>query len=407
MPARYALLLTLCCAPLFLPGQYGCLTKQHPAAMVALPYPTLIQSTQPRSPVTIRMVVHVVWRNAIENISDQQIYSQVEALNEDFGAGNSNASILAGTPFAGLLTDTNISFELADTDPAGNPTTGITRTLTSVPQIGISTIEGRRRVCYTDLGGQDAWCPAHYLNVWVGAFPPGLAGEASFPGQDVPAEDGIRIAPGRLGRLGTVSPPYHLGRTLAHEVGHYLNLRHTWGSGAEDPTCSSDDGIADTPAQAFSYLGECPVGNRFSCGSNNLYQNYMNFTNDACMALFTPGQAAAMHDAITLLRPGLLSASHCSLMVSSSHLRPRPPQFRVWPNPSSAQVTMSLPAQPGTIAAGHTIRISDAAGRTVWQQHSRQPTETIATAHWPPGVYWITVSNGRQASTERLLLVRP
>lgn len=95
-----------------------------------------------------------------------------------------------------------------------------------------------------------------------------------------------------FGTTGNLLPQYNLGRTTTHEVGHWLGLRHIWGD--DSGACTQSDGISDTPNQGDDYGGQCPTGTRSSCGSNDMYMNYMDYTDDACMNMLTNGQKAVM-----------------------------------------------------------------------------------------------------------------
>lgn len=267
--------------------------------------------------IEIRVVVHVIWREGVENISDAQIQSQIEALNRDFSGTNTDRQQVTQPVFRQLMADTEIVFRLADRNPQGQPSSGIIRRQTAVAAIATAYAgDGRRRVCYEELGGSDAWPSECYLNIWVAAFPAGLAGQASQPGQSLPAEDGVFIAPSRFGQTGTVTPPYHLGRTATHEIGHYFNLLHLWGEGIT-ASCAGDDGVGDTPCQSLSYLEMCPQGAGFTCGTPDMTQNFMSLSEDACLLFFTQGQKMRMRQAIAQWRPGFLPDSDC--LVSYIH----------------------------------------------------------------------------------------
>jgi hypothetical protein len=261
--------------------------------------------------IEIPVVVHIVWRQGQENISDAQIQSQIDALNRDFSGMNSDRQQVSQPIFRQLMANTEIVFRLADKDPEGQASNGIVRRQTSIAAIATAYAgDGRRSVCYEELGGSDAWPGECYLNIWVAAFPAGLAGQSSQPGQSSPAEDGIFIAPSRFGQTGTVSPPYHLGRTATHELGHYFNLLHLWGEGIV-ASCEGDDGVGDTPCQSLSYLGMCPQGAGFTCGTPDMTQNFMSLSEDTCLLFFTQGQKMRMRQAIAQWRPGFLPGSSC------------------------------------------------------------------------------------------------
>ncbi len=291
--------------------------------------------------ITIPVVVHIVWKTSEENLSDAQIQSQIEALNRDFRMKNTETRAVPAI-FKPVLADVEIEFCLAQTSPDGNFTNGITRTQTSISMIGIKFNEGRRTICYTELGGQDAWDTRYYLNIWVGKSAPIFIGEASFPGMSVPAEDGIRIDPAYFGTI-NINPPYDLGRTLTHEVGHYFNLNHPWGSKSENTDCMEDDQVADTPKQAFTYRGECPAHPQISCGTADMFMNFMNYTDDACMAMFTLGQKARMLAALNGPRATLLQSTNCDMPVSI-----REPQvpipFRLLENPARDHIYLQFNA---------------------------------------------------------------
>ena len=269
--------------------------------------------------VTIPVVVHVVYRNSTQNISEAQINSQMQVLNEDFRRLNRDAN---QTPqmFQGVAADCEIEFCLASNDPQGNPTNGITRTQTNVSDIGQAAANngGYAKIYYDVEGGKDAWDPSSYLNIWVceidqsGQF----LGYASPPGTSPPAEDGCVIDYKFFGTTGTAagSQPNNLGRTTTHEVGHYFNLEHIWGV---QGGCNDDDFVADTPKQQYDSYG-CPgLGlNSTSCGSQDMFSNYMDYSDDPCMNLFTQGQKARMLAAINGPRSGLLSSNGCSQIAS-------------------------------------------------------------------------------------------
>ena len=177
--------------------------------------------------ITIPVVVHVVFNNDTENISDEQINSQIRILNEDYRATNSDIDSVPD-PFKPLVADAKIEFELATRDPEGNPTSGITRTYTNKTFFNV----GDDEVKFTSTGGKDAWPSDRYLNMWVcsNLVSRGMTilGYAQFPGGPS-ATDGVAMGNNFFGDIGTASPPFNRGRTATHEVGHWLNLRHIWG----------------------------------------------------------------------------------------------------------------------------------------------------------------------------------
>jgi hypothetical protein len=239
----------------------------------------------------IPVVVHVVYNGAAQNISQAQIQSQIDVLNRDFRKTNADVS---STPavFQPLAADARVEFELATTDPSGSSTNGITRTSTTV-----SGFSDDNKVKSASTGGADAWPRDKYLNLWVCRLSGGLLGYAQFPGG--PADtDGVVIRDTAFGTTGTATAPFHLGRTATHEIGHWLNLRHIWG---DDGTgCSGDDFVADTPNAAGANTG-VPTFPHITCGNapnGDLFMNYMDYTDDAGMFMFTTGQVTRMQAAL-------------------------------------------------------------------------------------------------------------
>jgi hypothetical protein len=238
-----------------------------------------------RGVTIIPVVVHVVYHTRDQNISDEQVRSQIDVLNRDFRRANPDAATVPD-PFAPLIADARLNFRLADTDPEGNTTAGVVRTATS--RRSFTTDD---RVKFSDTGGDDAWPSYSYLNIWVCELD--VLGYAQFPGG--PTEtDGIVIFHSAFGTTGTAQAPFNLGRTTTHQVGHWLNLYHIWGD--DGAGCSGTDFVPDTPNQAGENYGR-PDFPQISCmnGPNgDLFMNYMDYVDDVARFMFTSGQVARM-----------------------------------------------------------------------------------------------------------------
>lgn len=249
---------------------------------------------QTESEYVIPVVVHIIYQveNNPWNISDAQVYSQMEILNEDFLRTNPDT---VNTPlaFRPAAVNTGISFCLAQRDPLGNPTTGIIRH--AFP----NTTTWSSGAINSTIKPATIWDPTKYMNIWVANLSGGLLGYAQFPtGSGLPGlggggsanTDGIVVLYSSVGRppFNPFSGVYNRGRTATHEVGHYLGLRHIWGDGG----CSVDDFCGDTPSSDASNFG-CPT-THVSCGTIDMVQNYMDYTDDACMNIFTADQRARM-----------------------------------------------------------------------------------------------------------------
>ena len=269
--------------------------------------------------VIIPVVVHVIHNGEPEgtgtNISDEQILSQIEVLNEDFRKLNADT---VNTPlsFQPLATDLLIQFQLALQDPDGLPTAGILRTQGARTSWSMSQDEELKATSY--------WPAEEYFNMWVAPLSSNLLGYAQFPESTLPGlefastnrlTDGVVVSPQYFGSVDKgffpeMDDTYNLGRTMTHEVGHFLGLRHTSG----DSGCGVDDFCDDTPLQGSDTFG-CPSnGSVQSCGFETMFQNYMDFTDDACMNLFTACQKSRVDIVLAnsprrlslLTSPGLL-----------------------------------------------------------------------------------------------------
>jgi len=237
----------------------------------------------------IPVIVHVVHNpsNPEQNISEAQIRSQIDALNRDFRRQNPDiASVPAA--FQPLAADARIEFVLATTDPNGNPTNGITRTSTTA-----TGFIDDDRVKSVATGGANLWPSDRYLNIWVCRLNGGLLGYAQFPGGPA-ATDGVVITHTGFGTTGTAAAPFNLGRTATHEIGHWLNLRHIWGDDGNG--CNGSDFADDTPNQAGPNTGR-PSFPHVTCNNGpngDMFMNYMDYTDDAGMFMFTADQVTRM-----------------------------------------------------------------------------------------------------------------
>lgn len=254
-----------------------------------------------RSAVQITIPVHVILVhnpgdgiNVGNNFSVDRVLSQIQVLNEDFGRTNSDAS---STPTEFQAAGAEIDFCMATYDPEGNPTNGITRYAS--PSFSANE---------TEILAATRWPRDQYLNIWVAQDLGSILGYAYLPTPgNLPDEevDGVVISGPYFGGPGySEGTPYDLGRTATHELGHWLGLRHVWGGG-----CGSDDGIDDTPDQEGPNSG-CPTHPSPTCENNgDMFMNYMDYVNDACMNAFTKDQVDYMTFILEGTRNTLLSAS--------------------------------------------------------------------------------------------------
>lgn len=235
----------------------------------------------------IPVVFHIIHNNGNENISKEQVLDAMRIINEDFRGQNSDLSIIVDA-FTGITADSEIEFRLAKKDPNGNCTDGITRTQSAL------TFSAGENV--KDL---ISWNTARYLNIWVvQTIQSGAGGYAYYPG-NAPSQDneGIVVRNSQCGSIGTSSGGNFAARTLTHEIGHYMNLRHVWGDSNENAVagnCSDDDNVSDTPNTIGS--DQSCILNQNTCGSLDNVQNYMDYS--TCGRMFTNGQKARMQSAL-------------------------------------------------------------------------------------------------------------
>jgi hypothetical protein len=223
----------------------------------------------------IPVVVNVLYRTTAQNVSDAQINSQITVLNKDFSATNSDYNNVPSTFTNVRSGNTNIRFVLDR----------VVRKATTTRSW--STNDAMKS---TTTGGLNPVSPTTKLNLWVCNMGGGILGYAQFPGGSS-STDGVVITTSGFGTSGTATAPFNLGRTATHEVGHWLNLRHIWG----DANCGSD-GVSDTPVHNAANTG-CPAsGHRSTCSGTpiEMWMNYMDYSDDACMYMFSIGQKNRM-----------------------------------------------------------------------------------------------------------------
>lgn len=338
--------------------------------------------------ITIPVVVHVLYNSAAENISEAQILSQIEAINADFAKTNQDFKKVPSV-FAKFAANTNIRFELAKTNPMGQATTGIVRKKTT-------------RLMWSDdnkikaeaSGGSTTWDAKSYLNIWVCNTVPGLTGYASFPGSAM-ATDGIVVRYDAFGTTGKIAFPFNKGRTLTHEVGHWLGLKHLWG----DQQCG-DDGIEDTPKQRSGNTGD-PVFPKMSpCSTNpdgEMFMNFMDFTNDASMGMFTEGQKNAMRTQFTTAGARNTFLKSKGLAAAWNNMAPEvlPANTRslvVYPNPVNTSTMRLLVNTPMTVN-GKNFAIIASNGQIVKIGHIQEMKQEIDVQQLSAGMYQIRLTD--------------
>jgi hypothetical protein len=224
--------------------------------------------------IEIPVVVNVLYKTTAENISLAQIQSQIDVLNKDFNATNSEFNNVP-SGFSGVKANVGITFVL---DAVNRKST---------TKVSWKTDDSMKKA---NRGGIAPTSPTTKLNLWVCNMSGGILGYAQFPGGSS-ATDGVVIDNNAMGTTGSASAPFDLGRTATHEVGHWMNLRHIWG----DATCGSDL-VNDTPSHNTANYS-CPSYPHYSTCSGTpieMTMNYMDYTDDACMYMFSNDQKSRM-----------------------------------------------------------------------------------------------------------------
>lgn len=346
--------------------------------------------------VTIPVVFHVVWNTTAESLNVNRLNDQLAALNADYRKLNTDWQ---NTPsgWQSLVADCEVQFCLAQRDPYGNATTGITYTNTTV-----TSFSTNNAVKYNTQGGKNIWDRNKYLNIWVCDLGSGLLGYAQFPGGNA-ATDGVVIDYQYTGTTGA-SAPFNKGRTATHEVGHWLNLRHIWAD--DNGGCTSDDLVSDTPIQA-NYTFNCPSPSQVitdACQSSApgiMWMNYMDYVDDACMYMFTTGQKTRITATLNGTRVSIKTSNGCT-PPSAGVTEYTANAINIIPNPSAGQFIIASPAYA---LKDCEVRIFDALGNLVKYINHHQGIEIhVDLRGVSEGVYFLELNNGTGKVTKRLIV---
>ncbi len=352
--------------------------------------------------VTVPVVVHVVYNTTGQNITDAQVMTQITAMNKDYQNFNSDTTAMPGI-FKSVHGNPKISFCLAHTDPNGNYTTGIEHVHTNTTSF--SDQDGD--LVKQSGTGAAGWNNNFYLNIWTCNLSGGLLGYSTFPTGGVNWHDGCVIAYDAFGVGGSATYPFNKGRTVTHEVGHWFALYHIWGDdgGACPGSGGADDGISDTPPQASEHYG-CPSYPQSSCNNtSDMYMNYMDYTDDACMYMFTKGQATKMNTTLTVSRTTILTSTKCNIPagVEANELDIL---FSISPNPGNG--LLHLYAEYPTYK-NLTVEVYSMTGARVYQANLAMggvEAQTIDLSNQPNGTYFVKVTDGKNYISKKVLVQR-
>jgi len=332
--------------------------------------------------IKVPVVFHVLYHTPDQNIPISTIELLIAALNRDFNKRNFDTTNtpLAFKPYAAAM---DFEFKLATMDPYGAGTNGVIRKYTP-----LNYWMSDDKMKFSSSYGDDAWDSKSYLNIWVCNMKDVL-GYSTFPGMD-PSKDGIVLSFEDIFKARGTSHTRNDFRTIVHEAGHWVNLYHIWGE-----TYCGDDKVDDTPKQS-SYTPGCPNDVRISCSSaapGDMYMNYMDFTDDVCMNMFTTGQKRR---ARILFEPGgprnsILSSK--GLNTSTVEAAPLPDfypkwlQVKMYPNPASSVINLYFEYDQRWM--GREMQIVDISGKVVMSKIINSKIQTIDVSRLSAGIYFI------------------
>ena len=350
--------------------------------------------------IIIPVVVHVLYNTQQQNISDAQILSQINSLNQDYRRQNADT---ANTPqaFKKVAADVRIQFCLAKVDPQGYYTTGIVRKYTKS-----EFFQNDDKMKFSSQGGDDAWDATKYLNLWVCNLFNLTLGYGVLPGSPL-EKDGVVIKYNVFGTVGTLLAPYNKGRTATHEIGHWLGLKHLWG----DSSCG-DDGIADTPPQqaanygcsSFPHLSQCSINSY-----GDMFMNFMDFSNDACMNVFTQGQKAEMRSLFALGGPrnSFLNSTACDSSNAAAGPLPKPVdsvlKITIYPNPFNNVVHVT--ANQDKEIVGKVLKLYSITGKLYLKQTIESANTVVNVNNLPSGIYILKIQGKNEEHVYKLVKV--
>jgi len=389
--------------------------EEQIAPQVAAYLQNVSGNNSPEAVYNIPTIVHIIHNSSESvgsgrNIPNARVLEQIQILNDDFRRTNAD-KINTPSGFVGVAADCQINFCLITKYPSGHPSAGQTLPERGVDRVSTSAISGISNTTSgysmstidNTIKPATSWNPNEVMNIWVCQLQSGLLGYATFPNSGSANKDGTVMGYQFFGK--TSSSPYHLGRTTTHEVGHWLGCYHIWGD--DNGACSGSDQVSDTPNQANS-TGGCPSGTRTDgCTGSSpgiMYQNYMDYSNDACMNVFTAGQKARMQSVMASQpRRSTLNGFSATLCAATGiDDLENVDGISIYPNPTKNIINIS-----SAVIKNSEVAIYNMLGEMIYQNNSTtKNTITVDMTNQPNGVYFVKVKSDNKVITSKVLLTK-